>query len=128
MVCSSLRVLMLVDWRLDNRSVKRPDASFHLHRHSLSQPPPGWLKFMPNGVPYPDITIEIVVSDEIPTKLMSDSQRYFTAITSVRLWIGVNHWASSKKFSVGFAGRRPGGVGATVTSIIQGIYLPHDVQ
>ena len=64
MVYSSLTVLMVIDCKLNNRSVKRPDASFHLHRNSMPQPAPGWLKFMPNSALYPNIVVEAEVNDE----------------------------------------------------------------
>src|SRR5271170_7977490 len=102
MVCSLVIVLMVIDCTLNNRSVKRPDASFHLHRNSIPQPPPDWLKFMRNGAPYPNIVVEVEVNHESPTKLMNDCQRYFTATTSVRLWIGVKYWRAGKSFWVGF--------------------------
>lgn len=80
-----------VDCKLNKCSVKHPDLSFHLHRNCVPQPPPGWLKFMRNGAPYPNIVVEVAVNHERPTKLMEDCQRYFTATTSVRLWIGVKY-------------------------------------
>jgi hypothetical protein len=74
---------------------------------------------MRNGAPYPNIVVEVEVNNESPTKLMNDCQRYFTATASVRLWIGAKCWRAGKKIWVGFAVRRPGGVGATVTSQFQ---------
>ena len=128
MVCSLLTVLMVIDCKLNNRSVKRPDASFCLTRNSIPQPPPAWLKFLPDGVPYPNIVVEVAVNHESPTKLMNDCQRYFTATTSVRLWIGVKYWPANRKFWVGFAVRHPDGVGATVTSQFRFPPDHHDIN
>jgi len=128
MVCPLLIVLMVIDCKLNNRSVKRPDTSFHLHQNSIPQPPPGCLKFMGNGAPYPNIVVEVAVNHESPMKLMNDCQRYFTATTSMRLWIGIKYWTTSEKFWVGFAVRRPGGVGATVTSQFQFPPGHHDIN
>lgn len=128
MVCSLLTILMVIDCQLNNRSVKRPDASFRLTQNSIPQPPPAWLKFMQNGVPYPNIVAEVAVDNESPTKLMNDCQRYFTATTSVRLWIGVKYWKAGKRFWVGYAIRRPGGVEATVTSQFQWPPNHHDIN
>ena len=83
---------------------------------------------MPNGAPYPNIVVEVAVNHESPTKLMRDCQRYFSATTSVRLWIGVKYWKAGKKFWVGYAVRRPGGVGATVTSQFQFPPNHHDIN
>lgn len=119
---------MVIDCKLNNRSIKRPDTSFHLHQNSIPQPPLGWLKFMSNGALYPNIVVEVAVNHESPTKLMNDCQRYFTATTSVHLWIGVKYWTADKKFWVGFAVRRPGGVGATVMSQFQFPPDHHDIN
>jgi hypothetical protein len=83
---------------------------------------------MANGAPYPNIVVEVAVNDESPTKLMNDCQRYFTATTSVRVWIGVKYWSAEKKFWVGFAQRSPGGVGATVTTQFQFPPNHHDIN
>ena len=119
---------MIIDCQINNRSVKRPDSSFHLYENSIPQPPPGWLKFMANGAPYPNIVVEVVVNHESPNKLMRDCQRYFSATTSVRLWIGVEYWKAGKKFWVGYAVRRVGGVGATVTSQFRFPPNHHDIN
>ena len=83
---------------------------------------------MANGAPYPNIVVEVAVNHESPTKLMNDCQRYFTATTSVRVWIGVKYWFVEKKFWVGFAQRSPGGVGATVTTQFQFPPGHHDIN
>src|ERR1700737_2295743 len=119
---------MVIDCKLNNRSIKRPDTSFHLNHNSIPQPPPAWLKFMANGAPYPNIVVEVAVNHESPTKLMNNCQRYFTATTSVRVWIGVKYWFVEKKFWVGFAQRSPGGVGATVTTQFQFPPGHHDIN
>src|SRR5277367_5606784 len=118
-VCSLIIVLMIIDCIINLCSVKRPDTSFHLCRNSIPQPPPAWLRFMPNGAPYPNIVVEVAVNNESPTKLMRDCQRYFSATTSICLWIGVKYWKADKKFWVGYATRLPGGVGASVTTQFQ---------
>lgn len=61
----------MIEYKLNNRSIKRPDTSFHLTRNPT--PPPTWLKFLPNGAPYPDIVVEVAVNNESPTKLMNDN-------------------------------------------------------
>ena len=83
---------------------------------------------MRNGAPYPNIVVEVAVNHESPTKLMNDCQRYFIATTSVCLWIGVKYWTADKKYWVGYAVRRPGGVGATVTSQFQFPPNHHDIN
>ena len=83
---------------------------------------------MANGAPYPNIVVEVVVNHESPNKLMRDCQRYFSATTSVRLWIGVEYWKAGKKFWVGYAVRRVGGVGATVTSQFRFPPNHHDIN
>jgi hypothetical protein len=128
MVYSLLTVLIVTDCELNHRSIKRPDASFHLHFNSIPQPPPVWLKFMSNDAPYPNIVVEVAVNHESPTKLINDCQRYFSASTSVRLWIGVKYWAAEKKFWVGYAVRCPAGVGGTVTTEFQFPPDHHDIN
>ena len=59
---------------------------------------------------------------------MNDCQRYFTATTSVRLWIGVKYCTARRKFWVGYAVRHPAGVGATVTSQFQFPPNHHDIN
>jgi hypothetical protein len=127
---------MIIDCIINLRSVKRPDTSFHLCRNSIPEPPPAWLRFMPNGAPYPNIVVEVEVNNEIdhnlhnesPTKLMRDCQRFFSRETSIRLWIGVKYWKAGKKFWVGYAVRCPDGVGATVTSQFQFPPNHHDIN
>ena len=100
-----------VDVPCDNRTLKRPDASFKIRRANVPTPPPAWLKFQGNGQPYPNLVVEVPVNNESPTRLLDDMQRYFRRGTSVRVWIGVKYWAASRKFWCGWAERRLGGVG-----------------
>jgi hypothetical protein len=104
---------------LNNRSVKRPDGSYKFRRRFLPNPPPAWLKFLPNNQPYPCIVFEVAVNHESPAKLMRDYQRFFTRETSIRIWIGVKVWIAGKKFWVGYATRRPAGDGAAVQTQMQ---------
>lgn len=60
------------------------------------------------------MVVEVAVNNEIPQTLMDDADRYFSPITSTRVWIGVKVWLKGKKFWVGGAERAANGVGATV--------------
>lgn len=115
------------DCKLTNRNYKRPDSSFKLHRDHIPQPPPTWLKFLPNGVPYPNVVLEVAVNHEGPNQLLDDLERYFSAMTSIRLWIGVMYWKQRKKFWVGWADRKPGGVGAQLHTQFQWPPNHHDI-
>src|SRR5436190_19525698 len=117
----------VTDCKLNNRSIKRPDTSFHLAHNHIPAPPPAWPKFLPNGAPYPNIVIEVAVNNESPTKLMNDCQRYFTRSTSIRVWIGVKFWSQGKKFWVGYAVRRPAGLGATIITNMRFPPNHHDI-
>jgi Uma2 family endonuclease len=82
---------MVTDVRLNNRSIKRPDASFKIRRWQIPVPPPVWLKLQRNGHPYPNLVVEVAVNHEGLQKLRDDMQRYFTRHTSIRVWIGVKY-------------------------------------
>ena len=101
-----------VDCKLNNRSIKRPDASYTIKPPHIPNPRPGWMKLKPNGIVYPNIVVEIAVNNQSPTKLLNDCERYFSRNTSIRVWIGITYWRPGRKFWVGWAERRPGGVGA----------------
>jgi len=119
---------MRTDVRLTNRSVKRSDASFKILRRRMPTPPPAWIKFQPNGFPYPNVVVEVAVNNESPQKLLIDCQRYFSRHTSVRIWIGVKYWTAGRKFWVGWAERRPGGIGGRVRSQMRWPPHHHDVN
>jgi hypothetical protein len=61
--------LKMPDVRLYAGSIKRPDASFRIRPRALPNPPPAWLRFLPNGVPYPNVVVEVAVNHEGPGKL-----------------------------------------------------------
>lgn len=120
MVCVMVDLLTInIDVRVNNRSVKRPDASFKIRRTQIPAPPPNWLKTQPNGHPYPNVVVEVTVNNEGPQNLLADMQRYFFRRTSVRVWIGVRYWAAGRKFWVGWAERRPAGLGGRLHTQMQ---------
>ena len=119
---------MAADVRLNNRSIKRPDASFKIRRSQIPVPPPVWLKWQPNGHPYPNLVVEVAVNNEGPQKLLSDMQRYFTRHTSIRVWIGVKFWKAVRKFWVGWAERRPNGVGGRLHTQMDWPPNHHDIN
>ena len=47
-------------------------------------------------------------------KLLDYADKYFSALSSVRLWIGVKVWVREKKFWVGWGERSPTGIDATI--------------
>jgi hypothetical protein len=114
---------MTIDVHCDNRNKKRPDASYKIRRPDIPAPPPAWLKFLPNGQPYPNLVVEVAVNNESPTRLLGDMQRYFRRETSVRIWIGVKYWTASGKFWCEWAGRRPVGLGGRLHT--QMLWPPH---
>jgi Uma2 family endonuclease len=73
---------MTIDVHCDNRNKKCPDASYKIRRPDIPAPPPAWLKFLPNGQPYPNLVVEVDVNNESPTSLLEDMQRYFRRETS----------------------------------------------
>ena len=119
---------MATDVRLNKRSIKRPDASFKIRRTQIPTPPPVWLKLQPNGHPYPNLVVEVAVNHEAPKKLLDDMQRYFTRRTSIRVWIGVKYWPAGRKFWVGWAERRPNGVGGTLHTQMSWPRNHHDIN
>jgi len=98
-------MLIMPDLLLNVGTIIRPDASFGLRPGAIPTPPPARLKFLPNGDPYPNIVVEVVVNNERPNTLKEDCHRYFGNMTSVRVWIGVKVWVAGKKFSVWWADR-----------------------
>jgi len=98
---------------------KRPDAAFRLRENQIPNPPPPWIRYLANGAPYPNVVVEVAVNNESPQKLMDDADRYFSPITSTRVWIGVKVWLKDKKFWVGWAERAANGVGATIHTTMQ---------
>jgi hypothetical protein len=67
-------------------------------------------------LPYPNIVIEVAVSNESPEKLKDFAAKYFSAMTSVRVWIAVKVWLADKKFWVGWGERCPAGADCTIHS------------
>ena len=100
--------------KLTNRCKKRPDYSYQIRKPRIPNPPPAWMKFLPDGLPYPNIVVEVAVNNESPEKFMLYADRYFSALSSVHVWIGVKVWLKEKKFWVGWGERAPGGIGATI--------------
>ncbi len=52
--------------KLYNLSIKRPDSSYPLLADKIPLPPPNWLRFLPNGMPYPNVVVEVAVNNESP--------------------------------------------------------------
>jgi hypothetical protein len=96
---------------LTNYGGKRPDLSYRIKESNLPNPIPLWLKLQADGKPYPNIVCEVEVSNESSTTLLNDMNRYFSNMTSTRIWIGVKVWVASKKFWCGWAERNTNGVG-----------------
>jgi len=64
----------------------------------IPNPPPAWMKFLPDGLPYPNIVVEVAVNHETPDKFMRYANRYFSALSSFCFWIGVKVWVEGEKF------------------------------
>lgn len=118
-----VNLLTVVDVPLDNISTKRPDASFRLINRLLPNPPPAWMRFLPNGKPHPNIVVEVAVQNESSTEIIDIMERYFSATTSVRVWIGMKVWLQDRKFWVAWAHRHPTGTGGVLQSQMQ--FPPH---
>ena len=73
---------------LNVRTKKRPDASFRLDQDKLPNPPPNWIVNLPNGLPTPNVVVEVAVNNEGPRQFLDDADRYFSPMTSTRVWIG----------------------------------------
>jgi len=73
-------------------AIKCSDLSFGIRPTALPNLPPAWLRFLPNGAPYPNVVVEVAVNNEGPTKLQADCHRYFSNSTSVCVWIGIEVW------------------------------------
>jgi hypothetical protein len=100
-------------------TVKRPDAAFRLRENQIPNPPPPWIHYLASGAPYPNVVVEVAVNNEDPQTLLDDANRYFSPITSTRVWIGVKVWLKGRKFWVGWAQRAVSGVGAVVHTTMQ---------
>jgi hypothetical protein len=85
----------------------------------LPNPPPAWIQYLPNGKPHPNIVVEVAVGNESPQEILDIMQRYFSATTSVQIWIGVKVWLAGHKFWVAWAHRNANGVGGTLVSLMQ---------
>src|SRR5436190_4986028 len=85
-----------------------------MRKPQIPDPPPPWMKFLPNGLLYPNIVVEVVVNNENPDKLKDCADQYFSALSSVRIWIAVKVWLEGKKFWVGWGERAPTGIDATI--------------
>jgi hypothetical protein len=119
---------MATDVRLSNESIKRPDSSFKIRHTEIPVPHPVWLRLQPNGHPYPNLVVEVAVNNEAPQKLLDDMHRYFTRRTSIRVWIGVKYWMAGRKFWVGWAERRPGGLGGRLHTQMSWPPNHHDIN
>jgi hypothetical protein len=100
--------------KFTNRSKKRPDYSWQIRKPRIPTPPPPWMKFLPDSLPYPNIVVEIAANNESPDKLIGYANKYFSALSSVRVWIAVKVWLVEKKFWVGWRERAHTGIGATI--------------
>jgi Uma2 family endonuclease len=107
-------VAYILDIPLTTRSKKRPDYSWQLRKPRIPNPPPAWMKFLPDGLPYPNIVIEVAVNHESLDDLLAYANNYFSALSSIRVWIAVKVWLQEKKFWVGWGERAPTGIGATI--------------
>jgi hypothetical protein len=74
------------------------------------------------------MVVEVAVNNESPPKLLSDCQRYFSRHTSIRVWVGVEYWQAGRKFWVGWAERRPGGLGGRMHMQMQWPPHHHDIN
>jgi hypothetical protein len=93
---------------------KRPDGSFRFLNRLLPNPSPAWIKYLPNGKPYPNLVVEVAVMNEDPTQITDIMNRYFSAATSVNVWVGVKVWMAEKKFWAGWASRNAAGIGGVM--------------
>ena len=50
-----------VDRKLNNRTIKRPDASYTIKPSNTSNSRPSWMKLKPNGIVYLSIVVEVAV-------------------------------------------------------------------
>ena len=91
----------------------------HRLKFDITAPCPDWLKMQPNGYPYHNLIVEVAVNSESLTKFLNDMQCYFSRSTSVTVWIGVKYWEAGRRFWVGWAERRPGGVGGRLHTQMQ---------
>ena len=78
-------MLTMTDIRLYAGAIKRPDASYGIRLRALPNPPPPWVKFLPNGSSYLNVVIEVAVNNESLLKLKRDCHRYFRNTISVCL-------------------------------------------
>jgi hypothetical protein len=71
-------------------SAKQPDASFIPQRMSTPMPQNG-TKLQPRRVqPFPTLVFDVAVTNESRTRLLEDAeQKYFSANTSVNVWVGL---------------------------------------
>jgi len=98
-------------------SKKRPYQSFSIRKSHIPNPRPPWLKLLPNSpyaLPFPSIVVEVVVNNENPAVLRAFAHRYFSATTSIRLWVAVKIWLVGQRFWVGWGERRPAGTGCRI--------------
>ena len=70
----------------------------------------------------------MAVNNESPAKLLADMQRYFSRLTSVRIWIGVKYWSAGQKFWIGWAVRRNSGVDGSLRTQFSWPPNHHDVN
>ena len=100
-------------------SKKRPDYSWQLRPAQIPIPAPQWIKYLPDGMPCPNIVLEVAVNDESPGELLRYADLYFSPMSSIRLWIGVKVWVNGKKFWVGWGERAASGFGAIIHTDMQ---------
>jgi len=58
--------------------------------------------------------LEVAINNESPRQLIDYANKYFSALSSVRVWIAVKVWLAGKKFWVGWGERAPAGTGVTL--------------
>ena len=112
---------MVPDVHLYTEAIKCLDTSFSIHHGALPNPPYAWLRFLPNGEPYPNVVLEVAVNHEGPAKLRADC--YFSNTTSVCVWIGIKVWVALQKFWVGWVDRSANGNQAMIHSNMH--FPPH---
>jgi len=110
----------MADVRLFAGAIKRPDLSYQIRPRALPNTPPAWLRFLANGITYPNVVVEVAVNNEGSRKLRDDCHRYFSSIS---IWIGVKVWIAGRKFWVGWGERSPTGNRALIQTNMQ--FPPH---
>jgi hypothetical protein len=107
------------DLPLSNIFKKRPDSSCRIRQSRLPNPLPPSIKIIPGSifnVPFQSIVIDVAVNHESLAMFQRFADSYFSAHTSINVWIGVKIWIEGKKYWVGWAERQAGSTGCTIHS------------